>query len=87
MNRDDRGASLIECVGDVEDGHGEGDGGEEGGFGEVHARADATAETEASTARVALDFLAGAGNEALGVKGERIGVDVGVVQDAPEKVE
>ena len=86
MDRDDRGACLIEGVGDVEDGHREGDGGEEGGFGEVHAGEDATAETEAGTAGIALDFSAGTRDEALRVEGERIGVDVGVVEDAPEEV-
>ena len=87
MNRDDRGTALIEGVGDVEDGHGQSDGGEQGGFGEVHARADATAETEAGAAGVTLDFLPGTGDKALRVEGERLGPDVGVVEDTPKNVQ
>lgn len=83
MDRDNRSATLVEGVGDIEDGHGQGDGGEEGCFSEEHARANATTETEAGTARVALNFLARAGDEALRIELERLGIDIGIVQDTP----
>ncbi len=83
MNRQDRNTILNDWT-DVKDGKRRSDQHVHGSFGEVEARADASTKPEACMTRIALNLLAWASNVARGVKFQRVGVDIWIVQNLPK---